>query len=383
MPGNYSLIYTESAGNTILASRRNAEHQNHINKMEPQYMDDYSSSVAEMRTTADPGEDASESLATSLQGEIERLRFAILETKQALDGGLNYWYETPTAPTFVTGTSSSTDNAIARFNGTTGAIQNSNITITDLDVLTLADTTITTSSSSTTFSPTTVADGSAWDLSGVRVGDVVSADGSLGTVTVINDGSDTLTVGSWDNGDPANGSVATVLRKAALSVNGTGAHVIGATFANEVVDNYTRPTGTTVAERGVAISSSSGSFDTSSTSYIDVTNLSVTITTTGRPVKIFLQSGSSVSTARIGTSASSTACSSEFKIVRDSTDIAEYQIRALAGGATSVASDTPPGSIVFVDTPAAGTYTYKLQARSPSSSTNTAVYHCKLVAYEL
>jgi hypothetical protein len=353
--------------------------------MEPQYMDDYSSSVAEMRTTTDPGEAASESLATSLQGEIERLRFAILETKQALDSGLSYWYESPTTTT-VTGTSSSTDNAIARFNGTTGAIQNSNITITDLDVLTLADTTITTSSSSTTFSgpgPSTVVDGSAWDLSAVRVGDVVSADGSLGTVTAINDGTNTLTVDSWDGGNPSNNSVATVLRRAALSVNGTGAHVIGATFANGVVDSYTRTTGTTVAERGIAISSNSGSVDIETNSYTDVTNLSVTITTLGRPVKIFLQPGNSFTNSSIITSNSSTASVSFLKIVRDTTDIAEFKIRALAGGATSAASDIPPGCIVFVDEPAAGTYTYKLQARGSTGSTYTGVDHCKLVAYEL
>lgn len=135
MPGNYSLVYTESAGNTILASRRNAEHQNHINKMEPQYMDDYSSDATEMRATEDPGENGTESLATSLQGELTRLRFAILETKQAIDAGLTYWYETPSA-SLVTGPGSSTDNAVARYNGTGGAIQDSSVLIDDSDNVT-------------------------------------------------------------------------------------------------------------------------------------------------------------------------------------------------------------------------------------------------------
>lgn len=48
-----------------------------------------------MRLTSDPGEAASESLATSTSGEIERLRFAILETKQKIDAAITYWYETP------------------------------------------------------------------------------------------------------------------------------------------------------------------------------------------------------------------------------------------------------------------------------------------------
>ena len=105
-------------------------------------MDDYSASVAQMRTTADPGEDASESQPTSLQGEIERLRFAILETKQALDGGLSYWYESPTT-NVVNGTGSSTDNAVAKYDGTAGNIQDSGVTISDTNVVSMADLVIT------------------------------------------------------------------------------------------------------------------------------------------------------------------------------------------------------------------------------------------------
>lgn len=53
-------------------------------------MDDYSSSVAQMQTTTDPGEVGTESQPTTLAGELERVRFAIKDAK-----GTAQWYETP------------------------------------------------------------------------------------------------------------------------------------------------------------------------------------------------------------------------------------------------------------------------------------------------
>src|SRR5438132_7800042 len=53
----------------------------------------YSATVAQMRLTHDPGEVGSESLATTMAGELERLRFSAYETKHTLDPRLTYWYE--------------------------------------------------------------------------------------------------------------------------------------------------------------------------------------------------------------------------------------------------------------------------------------------------
>lgn len=88
MTGLYSHT-TRTTGTTLTAAIYNADHQNHIDNHTPAKMDDYSSSVAVMQTTTDPGEDGTESQATTLAGEIERLRFAIAEIK-----GTTYWYET-------------------------------------------------------------------------------------------------------------------------------------------------------------------------------------------------------------------------------------------------------------------------------------------------
>lgn len=80
---------TRADGLILTAAIYNADHQNHIDNGVPSQLDDYSGTTAEMRTQTDPGEFGSESQATSLAGEIERLRFALAEHK-----GTTYWYQT-------------------------------------------------------------------------------------------------------------------------------------------------------------------------------------------------------------------------------------------------------------------------------------------------
>ena len=67
---------------------------------DPEQMDDYSANAAGMQVQTNPGESGSESLPTTLAGELERLRFIINEMK-----GTTYWYETQTwtTPTFDAG----------------------------------------------------------------------------------------------------------------------------------------------------------------------------------------------------------------------------------------------------------------------------------------
>lgn len=89
MPGLYSIT-PRTLGENITPQKYNADHQNHIENATPQMHDDYSASVAQMQTVTDPGEVATESLPTSLAGEIERLRFIIKE----ITGGAQ-WYTSP------------------------------------------------------------------------------------------------------------------------------------------------------------------------------------------------------------------------------------------------------------------------------------------------
>lgn len=87
MPGLYT--HTSRIG-SVSEAEYNADHQNHINNHIPEKIDDYSPDVAGMRATTDPGEIGTESLPTTLAGEIERIRKVIVEIT-----GETYWYETP------------------------------------------------------------------------------------------------------------------------------------------------------------------------------------------------------------------------------------------------------------------------------------------------
>lgn len=104
---------TRADGLTLTAAIYNADHQNHIDNGIPAQLDDYSTNATVMNTTTDPGESGSESLATTLAGELERLRFAILDAKQGLCGSteITKWYQTPTAKHFI-GTVSTTNSFI-------------------------------------------------------------------------------------------------------------------------------------------------------------------------------------------------------------------------------------------------------------------------------
>lgn len=133
------------------------------------------------------------------------------------------------------------------------------------------------------------------------------------------------------------------------------------------------------------ISSSSGSFNTASGSYVDATNLSVSYTTTGGSVMLVLIPDGSVNSGGINlTRLGSGAISGDLRFLRDSTDIGSFFFFRSYGGVPQ--SDhglgVPPGSVTIIDTPAAGTYTYKLQARL-NTGTQIGVTRCKLLVYTL
>ena len=96
MAGLYSHT-TRATGTTLTASIYNTDHQNHVDNQTPQMTDDYSSNVAQMQSTVNPGGVGTESLATTLAGEVERLRYVI----KTMHGGAQ-WYP---GAAFVSGTS--------------------------------------------------------------------------------------------------------------------------------------------------------------------------------------------------------------------------------------------------------------------------------------
>ncbi len=108
----------------------NIEIDNILNNFNPDGMDDYSADIAQMRKMTDPGEVGSESLATSLAGEIERLRHEIKEIK---GGDVTNWYEAASSSLsdlrqLVGGTTSSTRISSGR---TTGRSSQLNVIVPD------------------------------------------------------------------------------------------------------------------------------------------------------------------------------------------------------------------------------------------------------------
>lgn len=166
------------------------------------------------------------------------------------------------------------------------------------------------------------------------------------------------------------------------NMTSTGANAIAATMtatgANAIQATTTRATGTSVGIGGVAISPSCGMFFTTSSLLTPITNLSVTIVTSGRPVFIGLQSdGSSINQPGfIGCTISTGA--TEITLYRGSTAISS---EAVSGGSTDFGSS--PGQINFVDVVAAGTYTYTARAAGLGGGGTFVVFYTTLVAYEL
>lgn len=127
---------------------------------------------------------------------------------------------------------------------------------------------------------------------------------------------------------------------------------------------------------GQQTSSSTGVlFSTTSSSFVDVTGLSLSITTTGRPVFVGLMfANPSIPPVGVDGYVSITSGQGALDIVRGSTHISESGV----GGAATV----PISSVWYIDAVGAGTYTYKIQAISLSGGT-LSISGAQLIAYEL
>jgi hypothetical protein len=136
------------------------------------------------------------------------------------------------------------------------------------------------------------------------------------------------------------------------------------------------------ASLGQQVSSSSGAYSTASTSLTAVTNLSVTITTTGRPLFLGLVHDGTSNSGEFAFTGSSGTGSGLYEFYDSGNSTAVVHMNPQGAGGTGVFTCelTPPWH-VFV--PTAGTYTYTFRvAKTGSTSTVTCAY-MKLVAYEL
>jgi len=166
-----------------------------------------------------------------------------------------------------------------------------------------------------------------------------------------------------------------------ISTNTIQVKDLGITTAKLADGSVTRAKEAAVGQQ---ISSSSGAFNTASTSYVSITNLSVSLTTTGRPVMLFLMStitGGSTSTVSISNGSSNTV-SAILKFSRGGSELSNFNFGTDGSGSFGAMS-IPPGSFMLLDTPSAGTYTYTVEGRCNGAGQTLQVANVKLVAYEL
>lgn len=88
--GLFARLKVWRSKENVRAVDLNGEFNNIINNLKPDQFDDYSTSLAQMQTDVSPGDVGTESLATSLAGEIERIRYVM---RRLL--GTTYWYSQP------------------------------------------------------------------------------------------------------------------------------------------------------------------------------------------------------------------------------------------------------------------------------------------------
>lgn len=172
-----------------------------------------------------------------------------------------------------------------------------------------------------------------------------------------------------------------------------GAKAVGTAAINDAAVGTTQMADGSVtpakrASLGQQVSSSCGTYTTTSNAYADVTNLSVTITTTGRPIFIGLIPDGG-SNSKIGATSTTTNCGGFLKLLRGVsgvfTLVAQTAFETFASGTITASQLDVPALPFMIDVQGAGTYTYKYQAAIQATGNSQTVYlnNLKLVAFEL
>lgn len=125
-----------------------------------------------------------------------------------------------------------------------------------------------------------------------------------------------------------------------------------------------------------AISASSGSFSTSSGTYVAVTNFSETFKTNGF-VRVQLVMDGTTSEGNITHLATGGSQAARLQLKRDSTVVGQVNL-INHGNATA---SWGPGTCAWIDEPAAGSYTYSIEAKIIGGS-SMQVNNLKMVVWE-
>jgi hypothetical protein len=184
--------------------------------------------------------------------------------------------------------------------------------------------------------------------------------------------------------DPSGNMLATLTPDNSTIVISSNQLVVPAVLPNSgaITEDMLAPrsTGQTVGIGGVAVSPNVASFSVNVTAYTTVTGMNCTLTTTGRPVMVALQSPN-------GNDQSSVSMNNNFGfLVFEIFDgVSTAPINSVEFGIASGQSIYPPSFFWLLDNPrTAGTYTYSVQISVQTPTSTTAlITNCQLIAYEI
>jgi hypothetical protein len=198
----------------------------------------------------------------------------------------------------------------------------------------------------------------------------VDPSGGVGASSTYASTAAPFTVRGWQAN--VNGAIGVILDAGAALV-GVGAKLVSIRSGGVEVAYVDKEGKIGGGSKGQQVSASTGAFNTNSAAYTDVTNATVTITSTGRPVMLFLRPDGAAA-AYLGVPATATA---GLVLLRDATVIGEWSY------VNPDASDTERYEITALsaDAVAAGTYVYKLQIKTSTGSVNLP--NAQLFAFEL
>lgn len=129
-------------------------------------------------------------------------------------------------------------------------------------------------------------------------------------------------------------------------------------------------------------SSSCGVFTTASSTFVNITNLSVSLVTSGRPIFVGLVSDQSGNNSFIGATSSSASLDAAFVVSALGVLFAQYDLFLTVTGATALEHHVPSSSLFAIVTLPAASYTFNAQCKLITGALALASYS-KLIAFEM
>jgi hypothetical protein len=158
----------------------------------------------------------------------------------------------------------------------------------------------------------------------------------------------------------------------------------GAVGESNILDGAVSLLKRTIPDYQISVSSDTYNV-LSTTGELDVTGLSVTLTTNGRPVLVAIQGSPSPVSSAVGfdNNAASVGAVMTVRIYRGTTIICERQFGQISTGSSVNQNFRFSPSTVQIDLPVAATHTYKVTTTYNVATGRRYFQECRLIAFEL